>query len=223
MASQLAYLTLPEALEAAYKAGVHDNSPKSYSEAMARPDAQKYHEAACDEIQSLLDNGTWELTHLPPGRKAIGCRWVFVIKRKSDGSIDRYKARLVAKGFSQRPGYDFDETYASTVKWATLRAILALAALEDLEIESIDISSAFLNGDIDAEVYMQQPEGFPQGSPHQVLRLVKSIYGLRQSPRLWHSKLNSVLVKLGFNKIKSDASAWEFDRDGVHVEVVEEV
>ena len=80
-------------------------------------------EAGCNEIQSLLNNGTWELASLPPGRKAIGSRWVFVIKRKSDGSIDRYKARLVAKGFSQRPGFDYNETYASTVKWATLRAI----------------------------------------------------------------------------------------------------
>ena len=86
-----------------------------------------------------------------------------MIKRKSDGSIDRYKARLVAKGFSQRPGFDYSETYASTVKWATLRAILAIAALEDLEIESVDISAAFLNGEIDADVYMDQPEGFPQG------------------------------------------------------------
>jgi hypothetical protein len=184
---------------------------------MTCPDAQKFHEAACDEIQSLLDNGTWELAQLPPGRKAVGCRWVFLVKKKSDGSIDRYKARLVAKGFSQRPGFDFDETYASTVKWATLRAILAFAALEDLEIESIDISSAFLNGDIDAEVYMQQPEGFPQGSPDQVLHLNKSIYGLRQSPRLWHSKLNSVLSQLGFIKIKSDASVWVFQGDKVQM------
>ena len=123
LASELVYLTLPEALEFAFKAGAHDDSPKSYAAAMKRPDAQKYHEAACNEIQSLLDNGTWELASLPPGRKAIGSRWVFVIKRKSDGSIDRYKARLVAKGFSQRPGFDYNETYASTVKWATLRAI----------------------------------------------------------------------------------------------------
>src|SRR6201999_870275 len=184
---------------------------------MAHPDAMQYHNSACDEIQSLIDNGTWEFATLPPGRKAIGCRWVFLIKRKSDGSVDSYKARVVAQGFSQHPGFDYDETYASTVKWATLRAILALAALEDLEIESVDISSAFLNGEIDAEVYMQQPEGFPQGRPDQVLRLLKSIYGLRQSPRLWHKKLNSVLVKMGFKKIKSDASVWVYDRDEVRI------
>lgn len=126
---------------------------------MKLPDTQKHHEAACEEIQSLLDNGTWELAKLPPGRKAVGCRWVFAIKRKTDGSIDRYKARLVAQGFFQRPGFDFQETHASTLKWVTLRVILAYAALEDLEIESVDISSAFLNGEIDSEIYMQQPEG----------------------------------------------------------------
>ena len=94
---------------------------------------------------------------------------------------------------------------------------LAYAALEDLEIESIDISSAFLNGEIDSEIYMQQPEGFPQGSPDQVLRLVKSIYGMKQSPRLWHQKLDQVLSSLGFVKIKSDASVWVFQNDGIRV------
>jgi len=217
LASDVAYLTIPEALEVVFKTSVFDDAPKSYTEAMMRPDAQKYHDAACDEIQTLLDNGTWDLAQLPLGRRAVGCRWVFLIKRKSDGSIDRYKGRLVAKGFSQHPGFDFNETYASTVKWTTLRSILALAALENLEIESIDISSAFLNGDIDAEVYMQQPEGFPQGSPEQVLHLKKSIYGLKQSPRLWHKKLDSVLVNLGFKKIKSDASVWVYNKNEIRI------
>jgi len=99
LAMEHAYFTLPEVLEVAFKAGTFDDSPKSYAEAMTRPDAQKWHEAACDEIKSLLDNGTWELAQLPPGRKAIGCRWVFLVKHKLDGSVDRYKARLVAKGF----------------------------------------------------------------------------------------------------------------------------
>ena len=97
---------------------------------------------------------------LPPGRKAIGCRWVFKLKRKPDGSVDRYKARLVAKGFSQRPGLDFGQVFAPTARWAALRAIFALAAIEDLELYSLDISNAFLNGEIDHEVFMQTPEGF---------------------------------------------------------------
>lgn len=140
-----------------------------------------------------------------------------MVKRKSDGTIDRHKARLVAQGFSQRPGFNFEETYASTLGWATLRAILAKSALDDVEVESVDISAAFLNGEIDAEIYMKQPDGFPQGSPDQVLCLIKAIYGLRQSPRLWHEKLDSVLVSMGFQNIRSDAAVWVFDKDGIRV------
>lgn len=130
LALQHAYLTIPEALEAAFKASGRDSGPKTYAEVMTLPDAQQHHEAAIKEIQSHVENGTWVLSSLPPGRKAIGCRWVFLIKRKSDGSIDRYKARLVAQGFSQRPGFDYNETYASTIRWAALRAILALGAID---------------------------------------------------------------------------------------------
>jgi len=215
------FLTLPEALECAHEvasaASAHSGYPKSYAEAMRRPDAHLYHEAACKEIDALLDNGTWDLARLPKGRKAIGCRWVFVIKHKSDGSVDRYKARLVAQGYSQRPGLDYGETYAATVKWATLRAILALGAFEDLEMESVDISNAFLNGEMDTEVYMKQPEGFPQGSEHSVLRLRKGIYGMKQSPRLWHEKLDSVLSKLGFKKVQSDNALWLYQKDSVRI------
>ena len=112
------------------------------------------------EFMSLVDNGTFMPVQLPPGRKAIGCRWVFKLKRKADGSIDRYKARLVAKGYSQMPGLEYSEVFSPTAKWAALRAILALAALEDLELYSLDISTAFLNGEMDCDVYMHQPEGF---------------------------------------------------------------
>ena len=140
-----------------------------------------------------MDNGTWELAKLPPGRKAIGCRWVFIIKKKADGSIERYRGRVVAKGFAQRPGFDYTETFAPTAKWASLRAIFAIAALEDMELESIDISSAFLNGELEEDVYMEQPEGFHQGSPDDYLKLLKGMYGLKQSGRIWHEKLEKEL------------------------------
>ena len=107
-----------------------------------------------EEITSLVANGTWQPVRLPEGRKAIGCRWVFKVKKNADGSVERYKARLVAKGFSQRPGFDFEETFSPTAKWAALRAILAYASLQDMEMESIDISNAFLNGDLDHDVYV---------------------------------------------------------------------
>ena len=102
------------------------------------------------------------LERVPDGRTPIGCRWVFKLKRKPDGTVDRYKGRLVGKGFSQRPGLDFDQTFSPTAKWAALRAILALVALEDLECISVDISRAFLNGDMEHDVYMDYFQGYEE-------------------------------------------------------------
>jgi hypothetical protein len=109
---------------------------------MRRPDSKLWNQAMVREMEAHLKNGTWEPVKLPHGRKAIGSKCVFKVKRNPDGTVKRYKARLVAKGFGQRPGVNFDETFAPTTKWAALRAILALAALENLELESIDISNA---------------------------------------------------------------------------------
>ena len=122
--------------------------PKDWRDLKGRPDYEKWLQAAHEEILGLLENGTWTLEKLPPGRSSIGSRWVFKLKKRPDGSIERYKARLVGKGFSQRPGMDFDQTFSPTAKWASLRAILAIVALEDLECISVDISRAFLNGDM---------------------------------------------------------------------------
>ena len=211
------YLEVPEAFECVFKVGAHSNDPKTLAEAMARPDGDQWYKAAYEEIQALLNNGTWKLAKLPPGRKAIGSRWVFLLKHKKDGSIDRYKGRLVAKGYSQRPGFDFTDTFAPTAKWSALRAILALAALEDLELESIDISSAFLNGDLEEEVYMEQPEGFHQGAYDDFLQLLKGLYGLRQSPRIWHKKLDKVFQEIGFAKVRCDHSIWIYQKDDVKI------
>jgi hypothetical protein len=212
------YLALPQAFEYAFKTTIaHSTDPQTFAEAMKRPDAEQWYKAAYDEIQSLLDNGTWKLAKLPPGRKAIGSRWVFLIKRKADGSIERYKGRVVAKGYAQRPGFDYTETFAPTAKWAALRAILALAALEDMELESIDISSAFLNGELEEEVYMEQPEGFHQGAYDEFLQLLKGIYGLKQSPRIWHKKLDQELQSIGFVKVQCDHSIWVFNKNNTKV------
>ena len=158
-----------------------------------------------------------KLVSLPPGKRAIGCRWVFKVKRNADGTVERYKGRLVAQGFSQRPGFDFTETFAPTPKWSALRAVLAIAALEDLELESVDISSAFLNGTLKEEVYMKQPEGFEEKDSSWVWRLIKSLYGLKQAGNVWHEKLNSVLVSMGFKRAIVEHSIWIYQRDGVRI------
>src|ERR671929_620035 len=202
-------------MEGVYVAGQVE--PKSFADAIKGPLADKWRDAALEEYNWHLQNGTWTLVELPPGKKAIGSKWVFKVKHNADGSIERFKARLVAKGFSQRPGQDYFETFASTMRHATIRTVLALAAIEDLELRSIDISHAFTNSDIDTEIYISQPEGFEQNGPKYVCRLNKSLYGLKQSPRLWGEKLAEVLYTMGFKKTYSDASLYIYDRDGIKV------
>jgi len=179
--------------------------------------SDRWREAATLEYNTLVENGTWEIVDLPPGEKAIGSGWVFKVKHNQDGSIERFKARLVAKGYSQRPGLDYNECFAPTFRPATLRIIMALAAVEDLELRSVDITSAFTNGDLDEEIYMKQPEGFHMGSTNQVCRLRKSLYGLKQSARQWNKKLHSVLTELGFSRIESDRSVYIYSNGEVRI------
>ena len=121
----------------------------------------------------------------------------------------------MAKGFSQKPHLDYTETFAPVAKFASLRTVLALAAAEDMEVHTMDVSSAFLNGDLDKEIYMAQPEGFAAGQEH-LCRLKKSLYGLKQSPRQWYQKLHSTFVALGFSRCASDHCVW-VSQNGIKV------
>jgi hypothetical protein len=158
-------------------------------------------------------NGTWEIVQLPPGKCAIGSRWFMKVKHNADGSLDCYKARLVAKGYSQHPGFDFKETFAPTVCYSTICIVLALTALEDLELCSVDISHAYLNGTLEEEIYMKQPEGFEVGGPDHVCKFVKSLYGLKQAGRVWNKTLHSALSSMGFNHVQSDHGLYIYLRD----------
>jgi len=134
-------------------------------------------------------------------------------------NMERYKARTVAQGFSQRPGLEFGETFAPTTKWAALRSILAIAALEDLELESVDISTAYLNGVMPAEheVFMKQPPGFEQRGAEWVCRLKKGLYGLKQGGYLWYKELESKLRGIGFTRVRSDHSVYVWQREDAKV------
>ena len=181
------------------------DEPTTYAEAMGRPDAHLWLAAIQAEYQSQQSAGTYELTELPSGRHAIGCKWVFKIKRHADGSVDRYKARLVAKGYSQKEGLDYKETFAPVAKFASIRTLLALAAHQDYEVHQMDVVTAFLNGDLDVDLYMQQPEGFvAAGQERLVCKLRKSIYGLKQAGRAWFEKINAALVRMDFTPLDSD-------------------
>ena len=156
-----------------------------------------------DEMASLKDNDTYILEPLPPGSKAIPVRWLFKKKLNPDGTI-RYKARLVAKGFMQREGIDFTDVYAPVSKHTTMRALLALVVSEDMVLRQLDVKPAFLNGELEKTIYMQQPPGYEEGGTNTVCHLQRALYGLRQAPRAWHAKLKSTLEKLGFTESQSD-------------------
>ena len=138
------------------------------------------------ECESLMKNQIWDLTPLPLGKKPIGCKWVYKVRYKVDGTLDKYKARLVAKGFSQREGTDYEETFAPTTKMSTIRLVLAISAQNGWKVHQMDVKSAFLNRELEEDVYMYQPQGFRvSGKEHLVCRLKKALYGLKQAPRAW--------------------------------------
>ncbi|XP_074306310.1 uncharacterized protein LOC141641553 [Silene latifolia] len=180
----------------------------------------KWCQAMQDEISALENNGTWELTELPADKKALGCRWVYKIKYKSDGQIERYKARLVIFGNHQIEGIDFGETFAPVVKMVTILFFLAVAAINRWELHQMDVHNAFLHGDLSKEVYMRLPPGFSKGKEGKVCRLRKSLYGLRQAPRCWFAKLGSALRAYGFIQSYSDYSLFSYTKAEVCVHVL---
>uniref|UniRef100_A0A2N9J6C2 CCHC-type domain-containing protein n=1 Tax=Fagus sylvatica TaxID=28930 RepID=A0A2N9J6C2_FAGSY len=171
--------------------------PSTFQEAIESSEKDKWMEAMVEENESLSKNKTWELTELPKGKKPIGCKWVFKKKEAvSEKEGERFKARLVAKGYSQRHGIDYDEVFSPVVRHTSIRAVLALVADQDLELEQLDVKTAFLHGNLEEEIFMEQPEGFKQpGTENLVCRLKKSLYGLKQSPRQWYKRLKSLLHK----------------------------
>ena len=138
-----------------------------------------------------------------PEIKVIGARWVYKLKLDSAGNVERFKARLVAQGFSQRPGVDFEETYAPVLEMATMRTLLSYAAHHDWIIEVDDVQTAYLNGKIEEEIYIRQPRGFEKGNGN-VCRLIKAIYGLKQAGRTWWIALTTVLTKMKFSHSSAD-------------------
>ena len=197
-------------------------SPTSYQEATAGPNKEHWKAAMQTEMMSLKENDVWDLVKLPADKKVVGSKWVYKVKTGTDGSVQRYKARLVAQGFTQKYGTDFDETFCPVVRQESLRLLMALSVQHGLTLHQFDVTTAFLNGTLDEEVYMQQPQGFTcQGKEELVCKLKKSIYGLKQSPRCWNSTLDAYLKKLGFVQTASDPCIYyqKTDKDIVYIGV----
>ncbi|WVZ97936.1 hypothetical protein U9M48_043435 [Paspalum notatum var. saurae] len=181
-------------------AGTVLSEPLSYRDAILHPEWQL---AMAEEIAALERTGTWDLVPTPSHVRPITCKWVYKVKTRSDGSLERYKARLVARGFQQEHGRDYDETFAPVAHMTTVRALLAVASVREWSISQLDVKNAFLNGELREEVYMQPPPGYsvPEG---MVCRLRRSLYGLKQAPRAWFQRFASVVTAAGFSASPHD-------------------
>lgn len=161
----------------------------------------KWQKAMDDEIAAIERNNTWELTNLPKGQKTIGVKWVYKTKLKENGEVDKYKARLVAKGYKQEFGIDYKEVFAPVARHDTIRLMIALAAQNSWRIFQLDVKSAFLHGDLQEYVFIDQPRGYVKfGSEHKVYKLKKALYGLKQVPRAWYSRIDAYFSREGFHK-----------------------
>ncbi|GJV44891.1 retrotransposon protein, putative, ty1-copia subclass, partial [Tanacetum coccineum] len=175
------------------------NEPTSYKAAMLDLESNKWIDAMNAEIQSMMDNMVWVLVDLPPGCKTVGSKWLFKKKTDMDGIVHVYKARLVAKGYTQLYGVDYEETFSPVADIRAIRILISIAAYYDYEIWQMDVKTAFLNGYLDEDIYMVQPEGFVDPNhPRKVCKLQRSIYGLKQASRSWNKRFDEEIKRFGF-------------------------
>lgn len=175
--------------------------PSTFQHAVVSPE---WREAISKEIEALEVNNTWTVCDLPLGHTPIDCKWVYKLKFKADGSIERYKARLVAKGFTQKEGFDYFETFSPVAKLTTVWLLLAVAASKCWHNHQLDMNNAFLHGVLHEEIYMKLPLGFHRKGESKVCKLNKSLYGLKQASRQWFLKFSDFLLTQGFDQSKSD-------------------
>ena len=189
------------------------SEPQTYHEAISSANFTYWQEAMDREYASLLENQTWDSIEKPSDRKPVQNKWVYKVKYKPNGEVDKFKARLVAKSFTQKPSIDFTETYLPVIRYDSIRAILAIAAAKGMYLKQFDIGIAFLNGELSEEIYMAQPQGYIDPTkPKYYCRLKKSIYGLRQSARQWNHRISTFLKQ--FRLVVSEADCCVYSNHG---------
>lgn len=186
------------------------DDPLTYEEAIKRKDSKAWQEAMQSEIESMYENQVWNLVDLPAGKKAVRNKWIFKRKTDMNGNLTTYKARLVAKGFTQVQGIDYDETFSPVVMFKSVRIMLAIAAYYDYEIWQMDVKTAFLNGKMDEDVYMIQPQGFEDpNNVNKVCKLQRSIYGLKQASRSWNKRFDEEIKNFEFIQSKEEPCVYK--------------
>lgn len=190
-----------------------DMEPETYKEITDHPQKEKWLEAMKAEYDSLMKHGTWILVDRPSDRKTTKSKWVFKIKKDTSGQITKYKARLVAKGFTQVAGVDYGETFSPVARLSSVRLLIAVAVQNNLQVEHLDVETAFLNGDLEEEIYMEQPEGFSTDPKGKVCLLKKSLYGLKQAPRQWNKKVCEAMKTLSLTQATTEHCLY-YKREG---------
>ena len=196
------------ALAAAHQ--IDEDEPKIYKEAVQSKFSKEWQQAMDEEIMSLYKNDTWELVKKPDKRRVVDCKWIFKVKDGLTGDEPkRFKARLVLKGYTQKEWVDFKEVFSPVVRHASIRVILALTAVQDMELDQLDVKTAFLHGRLQEEIFMTQPEGYVDSmKPRHVCLLKKSLYGLRQSPRQWYLRFDEFMITNGFMRCNYDCCVY---------------
>lgn len=205
-----------DAFEALSAVSWIENEPIHYRDVFGRDDEAEWRSAIASEISSLNENETWEVVERPENAKLLGSRWVFKkVKEEPNGGL-KYKARLVARGFQQKEGIDFRETYAPVARLPMVRVVLAMAAQFNLQTRHLDVTTAFLYGHLKETVYLRTPDGvqIPNG---KVIKLKRSLYGLKQSPRCWNDRFNEFIIKLGFTRSQADYCFYSWRQDDLVV------
>ena len=182
------------------------SDPTNVQEAMLK---KEWMEAMQAEMDMIEKNETWSLVSKPKNKKPIGVKWIFRTKFNPDGTICKHKARLVAKGYAQQAGVDYGETFAPVARMETIRLILSISASMSWKVYHLDVKSAFLNGVLQEEVYVKQPEGFiVQGHEDKVYHLHKALYGLKQAPRAWYGSIDGYLLGHGFSRSQNEPTLY---------------
>jgi hypothetical protein len=193
-----------------------ESDPRTYDEAVNDTDADQWVKAMENELESMYSNNVWTLVKAPNGIKPIGCKWVYKRKRGVDGKVETFKARLVAKGFTQKEGIDYEETFSPVAMLKSIRILLAIAAHLDYEIWQMDVKTAFLNGQLDEDIYMMQPDGFiAESQGDMVCKLQRSIYGLKQASRSWNIRFDETIKQYGFEQNLDEPCVYKRCRDNV--------
>jgi hypothetical protein len=195
----------PSNFHSNFSLSITDDVPRTIRETVDSEDGNLWKRAMEEEMASLDNNEAWDLVEFPIGRNPIGNKWVFKKKLNAEGKVEKYKARLVAKGYSQVEGIDFGEIFSPVAKLTSIRLMLSITAAFDFEIEQRNVKTTFLHGDVEEEIFMKQPEGYVvKGKKELVCKLKKSLYGLKQSPRMWYKKFDTYMLGLGFTRSKED-------------------